>query len=38
MTETPIRYGTADLVVDHSDQEDAFNSPLALLFNSEREF
>jgi aconitate hydratase len=28
----------ADLVVDHSVQVDAFNSPLALLMNSEREF
>jgi aconitate hydratase len=28
----------ADLVVDHSVQVDAFNSPLALLINSEREF
>ena len=28
----------SDLVIDHSVQVDAFNSPLALLMNSEREF
>ena len=28
----------SDLVIDHSVQVDAFNSPLALLINSEREF